>query len=61
MSDCKPVATPMESGKRFNKIADDEDPINITEHQSTIGCLICASVATRPDLSFAVQWFSSES
>ena len=47
MSDCKPVATPMESSKRFNKIADDEDPINITEHQSTIGCLICAS---RPDL-----------
>ena len=26
MSDCKPVATPMEPGKWFNKIADDEDP-----------------------------------
>lgn len=30
MSDCKPVATPMEPGKRFNKISDNENPINIT-------------------------------
>ena len=40
--------------KRFNKIAGDEDPVNITEYHSAIGCLICASIATRTDLSSAV-------
>ena len=54
MSDCKPVATPTEPGKRFNKIAGDEDPVNITEYHSAIGCLIYASIATRPDLPSAV-------
>ena len=54
INDCKPVAAPIEPGKRFKKIADDEDPINITEYQPAIGCLIYASVAARPDLSSAV-------
>ena len=54
ISDCKPVAKPVEPGKRFNKTADNEDPINITKYQSAIGCLIYASISTRPDLSSAV-------
>ena len=54
MSDCNSAATPTEPGKRFNKIAGDEDRVNITDYHSAIGCLICASIATRTDLSSAV-------
>ena len=49
MSDCNSAATPTEPGKRFNKIAGNEDPVNITEYHSAIGCLIYASIATRTD------------
>ena len=48
------IATPMESGKRFDKIVDDKEPFNITEYQSAIGCLTYASLATGPGLSSAV-------
>ena len=54
MADCKPVSTPMEAGKSFQKLQDDDDPINIREYQAVIGCLTYASVATRPDISSSV-------
>ena len=51
MFDCKPVATPLEPGRRFEKLSDDEESVNKREYQAAIGSLIYASVATRPDLS----------
>ena len=54
MSQCKPVATPLEPGKRFEKLPDNEQPVNVSEYQAVLGSLIYASVATRPDLSAAV-------
>lgn len=48
----------LEPGKQFDKIAGNEDPINITGYQSAIECLIHASIATRPDLSSAVRILS---
>ena len=54
MYDCKPVATPMEPGKRYERLADGEKSVNLREYQSAIGSLIYASIATRPDLSSAV-------
>lgn len=54
MSDCKPVATPLEPGKKFEKLKDDEEMVNLKEYQSAIGSLIYASIGTRPDLSSAV-------
>ena len=49
MRECKPVSMPMEAGKRFEKLDDNEDPVNIREYQAAIGSLIYASIATRPD------------
>ena len=54
MGECKPVPTPMEAGKRFEKLDDNEDPVNIREDQAAIGSFVYASVATRPDLSPSV-------
>lgn len=54
MEDCKPVATPLEPNTKFKKLRDDEEPVNLKEYQSVIGCLTYASIGTRPDLSAAV-------
>ena len=51
MSECKPVSTTMEDGRRFEKLDDNEDSVNIREYQAAIGSLVYASIATRPDLS----------
>ena len=44
----------MEAGKWFEKLDDNEDPVNIREYQAAIGSLVYASIATRPDLSSSV-------
>ena len=54
MSDCRPVLTPMEAGKRFERLADGQNTVNTREYQAAIGSPIYASIATRPDLSAAV-------
>ena len=54
MEHCKPVSTPMEPGKKFYELSDDEDPVNVQEYQKIIGCLTYATTATRPDLASAV-------
>ena len=58
MSECKPVSMPMETGKRFDKLDDNGDPVNIRGYQAAIGSLVYASIATRPDLSSSVGAFS---
>jgi len=37
MSDCKPVSTPLEAGKRFEKIEDGEETVDAKEYQAAIG------------------------
>ena len=54
MHESKPVATPMEAGKRYKQLENGEESVNIKEYQAAIGCLTYASIATRPDLSAAV-------
>ena len=58
MEDCKPVSTPMEPGKQFEKTPDDKDGVDTQRYQSIIGSLIYASIATRPDLSVTVSRLS---
>ena len=59
MSECKPVATPVEPGKKFTKSDDkEEDPCDIHMYQAAIGSLNYAAIATRPDLSVAVGMLS---
>ena len=54
MADSKTVSTPMEAGKSFEKLKDDDDPVNLREYQAAFGCLMYASIGTRPDLSSSV-------
>ena len=54
MEHCKPVSTPMEPGKKFYELSDDEEPVNVLEYQKIIGCLTYATTATRPDPASAV-------
>ena len=54
MSQCKPVATPLEDDKKIEKLPDDEEPVKIRKYQAAVGSLIYASIATRPDIVAAV-------
>ena len=58
MQDCKPVGTPLETGKRFVQIDDNEEPVDVKLYQAAIGSLNYAAIATRPDLSVAVGMLS---
>ncbi len=54
MQECKPVSTPLEPGKRFESLTENETPVNVQEYQMVIVCLTYATTATRPDLASAV-------
>lgn len=54
MENCKPVATPAEGVLRRSS-ADQGAEVNDREYMSIVGCLIYASIITRPDLAYAVQ------
>ena len=54
MEDCKPVATPLEPGTKFEKLLDEKDVVELKGYQSVIGCLTYASIGTRPDIAASV-------
>lgn len=54
MDKCKPVSTPLEQGRKFQQLSEDEKPVNVQGYQMIIGCLTYATTATRPDLAAAV-------
>ena len=54
MSECKPVATPMETGLKLTKTTIEE----LYPYQNLIGSLMYLSVATRPDIAHAVSYLS---
>eukprot|EP00794_Sanderia_malayensis_P016556 gene16556-biopygen13988 len=54
MFESKPVATPMEVGKVFKKLSEDEEQFDIKQYQAAIGSLNYAMIATRPDICSAV-------
>ena len=58
MKDCKPVSTPLDTGKTFHKRTTDEEPFNKETYQQAIGCLTYVSTATRPDIAAAVGLLS---
>ena len=59
MEDCKPISTPIEAGKNFHKLGEDEDPADEKLYQAAVGSLNYAAIATRPDLSTAVGKLSA--
>ena len=54
MQDCNPVSTPMETGKVFTALSENEEAVDVTKYQAVIGSLNYAAIATRPDISTAV-------
>lgn len=56
MQDCKPKSTPMEKGLHLD--AGDKNKCTNHPYRELIGCLIYATVTTRPDLCAATGYFS---
>jgi hypothetical protein len=54
MQECKPVSTPLEPGRKFESLSENDTPIDVREYHMAIGCLTYATTATRPDLAAAV-------
>ena len=54
MTECKSVSTPIESGKQFHELSENETPANIQEYQKIIGCLTYVTMTSRPDLASAL-------
>ena len=55
MQDCKPVDTPVSLGSKLNKASDEDECVDQKKYQSAIGSLMCLSVSTRPDITYAVN------
>ena len=58
MEKCNPVSTPLETGKKFSKLSEGEETVDVKQYQAAIGSLNYAAIATRPDLSVAVGMLS---
>ena len=56
LEDCKPIATPMETGLKLS-LHDAGDLFDVTLYQQAVGCLIYVCI-TRPDIQFTVSQVS---
>ena len=54
MESCKPIATPLEPGKKFHELSSDDESFDTQIYQQAIGCLTYMFVTTRPDIAAAV-------
>ncbi len=58
MESSKPVSTPLEPGKKFHELTDDDECFDTQTYQQAIGCLTYLSVISRPDIAAAVGTLS---
>ena len=54
MDQCKPVSTPLDPGKKFESLSENDSPVDTQRYQMAIGCLTYVTTATRPDLAAAI-------
>ena len=54
MENCKPVSTPLEQGRKFVPLSENDYPVDTQAYQMAIGCLTYAATVSRPDLAAAV-------
>jgi hypothetical protein len=54
MESCRPVGTPLETGKKFHELSSDDESFDTQTYRQAIGCLTYVSVTTRPDIAAAV-------
>ena len=55
MEMANPVATPVDTSTKLMKSTDEEESFDQHQYQSAIGSLLYLSIATRPDIAFAVS------
>lgn len=48
------MSTPLEPGRKFQKLSDADEAFDVQTYQQAIGCLTYASTTTRPDIATAV-------
>ena len=58
MQDCKPVSTPLEARRKFQKLSEEETPVEVKKYQQMIGSLTYIATANRPYLAAAVNTLS---
>ena len=58
MMDCKPVPTPIEPGRVYKRLSDDDTVFDKKKYQAAIGSLNYVMIATRPDICVAVGFLS---
>ncbi len=59
MTNCKPVATPLESRRKSIPDSDpSQKPAGDVPYRSAIGCIMWLSVGTRPDLAYAFGYLA---
>ena len=54
----KPVSTPMEAERKFQKLSEEETPVEVKKYQQMIGSLTYIATANRPYLAAAVNTLS---
>ena len=54
MENCKPVPTPLEQGRKFEPLSEDEEPVDVQAYQMAIGYLTYVTTVSPPDLCAAV-------
>ena len=59
MEKFKPVVTPIEAGKKFQKTAQNEEGFDPQLHQQAIGSLTYFSTSTRPGIAAALPQYSA--
>lgn len=57
MGDCKPVDTPLASNLKLTKCID-QNKFTTKPYKELVGCLMYATVTSRPDICVAVNYFS---
>ena len=58
MENCKPISTPLEFGKKYEELSNEDEQFDTRTYQRAIGCLTYAATISRPDLSIAVSVLS---
>jgi hypothetical protein len=59
MSECHPIATPMVTGLKLQKL--DEVEIDVSEYQKRLGYLMYAMLGTHPELALLITILSQHS
>lgn len=55
MENCKPAPTPMDPGLKLRAATDDDQIVDPDVYQAAVGSLLYLSVASRPDIAYAVS------